>query len=674
MNSLFQRLRDEFVRLTEQFRGSEMVILVATSALVGLGAGGGALAFRWLIDLVEMIAFEGGKTALTYLGPYYIILIPTAGGLLVGPLVYFFAREAKGHGVPEVMEAVALKGGRIRPIVVVIKTLASSICIGTGGSVGREGPIVQIGSALGSTLGQWLSLPAERIRMLVACGAAGGIAATFNAPIAGVIFALEVILREFSARSFSMVVIASVISAELGRTFFGDIPAFQIPSYSLVSAWELVVYVFLGLLAAFLSTGFIKFLYKMEDLFDSWKGVPEYLKPALGGLGIGIIALFLPQVLGVGYGTIEQALRGELATPLLLTLLGAKILATSLTLGSGGSGGVFAPSLFLGAVLGGAYGNLVNEWLPTITAEPGAYALVGMAAVFAGAARAPITAILILFEMTGDYRIILPLMLTSVVSTLVSGLLHRESIYTWKLVRRGVDIHRRRDQNLMRSIPIGTAMTPVEQLVTVNPDTPFEALTELFQSTHSHGFAVVDKNDGLVGIVSLSDLERAVKDNTATGSVQDICTTRLVKAHPEEPLEDAIRKIGIHDVSRIPVVDRPNPKRLLGMVHRADIIRAYTLALMENQASQDQAERLRLEHATGARLVEFDLAATDALVGKRLEQVKLPSGCLVISIRRGGRIVVPRGGTEFLADDHIVALADPGKEEMLSRFLKHGGS
>jgi len=243
----FERVRSDAARLYAQFWSSEMAVLTTMSAIVGLAAGIGAIIFRWLIGSFKSLAFDGGGEALSFLGSYYVILIPALGGLVVGPLVYHFAREAKGHGVPEVMEAVALRGGRIRPIVAVIKALASSVCIGTGGSVGREGPIVQIGSALGSTLGQVFRLSDERIRTLVACGAAAGVAATFNAPIAGVLFSLEVILREFSARSFSMVVIASVIASEIGRTFLGNIPAFQTPPYSLVSPWELLLYTLLGL-------------------------------------------------------------------------------------------------------------------------------------------------------------------------------------------------------------------------------------------------------------------------------------------------------------------------------------------------------------------------------------------------------------------------------------------
>ncbi|MFQ5682900.1 MAG: chloride channel protein [Candidatus Binatia bacterium] len=642
-----------------------------------MGAGFAAVVFRWLIAFFINFAFVESKVFLPFEGWFYVVLIPALGGLVVGVLIYFFAPEAKGHGVPEVMEAVAVKGGRIRPIVAVIKALASSVCIGTGGSVGREGPIVQISSALGSTLGQMFRLSDERIRTLVACGAAGGIAATFNAPIAGVMFALEIILREFSARSFSMVVVASVTSSEVGRAFLGNSPAFQVPPYSLISPWELLLYALLGLVTALVASAFIFLLYKVEDLFDRLR-LPEYTKPAVGGLGLGVMGVFAPQVLGmprifgVGYETIETALHGDLAIETMLWLLGTKLFATSLTLGSGGSGGVFAPSLFMGAALGGGFGSLAHAWMPTITAQPGAYALVGMAAVFAGAARAPITAVLILFEMTQDYRIILPLMFTTVVSTLISGRMNAESIYTLKLIRRGVDISRRRRENMMRFIRADAAMTPRSQLVTVKPDTSFEALSKLFQTGHSHGFAVVNEADEICGVVSLTDLERSVRRGKATGMVKDICTTRLITAFPEESLEEVIQRIGAQDVSRIPVVDRVHPKRLLGMVHRADVIRAYTLALMGDQARQDQMNRLQLEQATGTQLIEIDLNGHDTAADKKLEELGIPADCLVISIRRGGQVVVPRGETKFLPGDHVVVLASSGKRDLLRQCLKGG--
>ena len=288
------------------FQTSEAAFLLFFSLVVGFGAGFGAIFFRWLINNFTTLFFEGGRNLLRFMGPYYVILVPALGGLIIGPLIYIFARETKGHGVPEVMLAVSTIGGKIRARVALIKALVSSICIGSGGSVGREGPIVQIGSALGSSLGQLFKLSEEKIKILVACGAASGISATFNAPLAGIFFALEVILREYGLRHISSVVLSAVTATIISRHFLGNHPAFIVPTYQLLSIWEIPLYFIFGFIAAFVALLYMKFLYKCEDIFDSWN-FHEYLKPAAGGLIIGLIGVFFPQIFGVGYETIELA-------------------------------------------------------------------------------------------------------------------------------------------------------------------------------------------------------------------------------------------------------------------------------------------------------------------------------------------------------------------------------
>ncbi len=422
-----------------QLKTNEHTIMAILGVIVGLTGGLGAVGFRLLINLFQTLAYGSPGELLEVVKtiPWtYKVGIPAAGGLLVGPLVYFLAREAKGHGVPEVMEAVALRGGVIRKRVVFVKSVASAISIGTGGSVGREGPIVQIGSAIGSTLGQALNVSADRMRALVGCGAAAGIAATFNAPIAGSMFALEVVLGDFGLATFSPIVISSVVATAVSRHYLGDTPAFIVPAYQLVSVWEFPIYLVLGLFCAVLGVTFTKTLYGFEDLFDSFK-FPEYLKPVIGGAILGVSGLFVPQILGVGYGAMDLALMQQIAWWLMLLLVAAKLLATSITIGSGGSGGIFAPSLYLGAMAGGFFGMVVHHLFPNVTASPGAYSIVGMGAVVSATTHGPLAAILILFEMTGSYKIILPLMFSCIIATIASRQLMKESIYTLKLVRRG---------------------------------------------------------------------------------------------------------------------------------------------------------------------------------------------------------------------------------------------
>ncbi|MCW9097733.1 MAG: chloride channel protein, partial [Ignavibacteriaceae bacterium] len=417
----------------ERLKLTEHTFMIIVAIIIGMLAGFSAIGIRFLIKEISLLSFQGAGTFLENVlntSWYWILIIPAVGGLIVGPIIYYLAPEAKGHGVPEVMQAILLKGGNIRPRVAFIKAIASSISIGTGGSVGREGPIIQIGSSIGSMIGQFLRVPSKRLKTLVGCGAAAGIAAAFNAPIAGALFAVEIILMDFAIAQFSPIVIASVMATVVSHTFEGKFAAFMVPKYQLVSPQEIGFYFVLGALAGVVSYFFIKLLYWCEDLFDNKMKLPEYVNPAIGGVIVGIVALGFPQVMGVGYDTINMALYGKMVWYIAVVLIFAKILATSVTLGSGGSGGIFAPSLFMGAMLGYFFGYAVHSLFPNVTASPGAYALVAMGGLVAGTTRAPITAIIIVFELTNDYSIILPLMVTCIISLILSSRLTRESIYT----------------------------------------------------------------------------------------------------------------------------------------------------------------------------------------------------------------------------------------------------
>ncbi|MDQ2786060.1 MAG: chloride channel protein [Chloroflexota bacterium] len=632
---------------------SETQILVASGLGVGLGAGLGAVVFRALINEFTHLFFGVLEPALRQtLGSAAVVLIPVVGALLFGPLIYFFAREAKGHGVPEVMEAVALRGGRIRPVVAVGKSLASALCIGSGGSVGREGPIVQIGSALGSTIGQLFHMSDQRIRTLVACGAAGGIAATFNAPIAGVFFALELILGEFSTRSFGVVVIASVTASVVGRTAFGNAPAFAVPPYQLAHVSEFIFYAILGVIGGVVGVAFSRTLYWFEDRFDA---IPmlEYLKPAIGGLLLGGIGFFLPQIFGVGYPAMGDALAGKFGVRLLIVLVVAKMLAVSLTIGSGGSGGVFAPSLFMGAMLGTAYGLVLGRLFPGVVSPAGAYGLVGMGAVFAGAARAPITAVIILFELTGDYRIILPLMVTVALSTFLSEAISRDTIYTLKLRRRGIDLHLGRDVDPMRSIPVAAAMT--DTVPHVPADLAVTEAAEYLDQSHSPALVVFDERDALLGIVTASDLERAILDNKIGATVKELASRPVVTALPDEDLSEAIHRMNTHDVRQMPVVAGDNPTQVIGMLNRSDVIRAYSRTVLKQLETQ-RRRPVPAEELRGTQLVEVTVDERSPLAGQFLRDLRLPSDTLVITIERDGQTIIPRGITRLLPGDRAMIL------------------
>ena len=677
----YRQSRETKKKLTGLFRWFDKISLpepasiVFTAMIVGIGAGLGAVFFRWLIGSMQTLSYGVLGNLLGGIKPYHLLIIPALGGAIYGPLIYRYAREAKGHGVPEVMEAVALRGGRIRPRVAIIKSLASAICIGTGGSVGREGPIAQIGSALGSTIGQWLHLSNDRIRSLVACGAAGGIAATFNAPIAGSIFSLEVILGQFHATYFGAVVISAVTANVVAQAFEGSVRAFVIPEYVLVSPWELFFYILLGVIAAALGATFTRLLYASEDLFDKLPFPPEYFKPILGGLLLGVIGLVsfkidgFPRVFGVGYDSIGDALFGKLALQVTFGLFVLKFLATVITLGSGGSGGIFAPSLFMGAMLGEAFGQIMNMLFPNITAPPGAYALVGMSVFFSSTAHAPMTAVLILFEMTGDYLIILPLMLTTVIGTLVSRIISQESIYTLKLTRRGISLQRGRDVDVMETLLVKEVMRPAPDPVPAS--LPLGKVSILLDRVRMHGLPVVDENKNLQGVISIRDIDHATiqsKDNL-TKPVLDFCSRNLVWTNPNETVGTALKRMSQRDIGRLPVVDPDKPQKLIGWISRADIVRAYERALTRRVAMQQQIDQVRLGTVAGVQVVEESVQASSPADTQPLCDIPWPENSLVASIQRGSQVLIPHGDTILQDGDRLTIICKHGEEGELDRLL-----
>ncbi len=558
---------------------TEHTFMLIAAIIIGVLAGFGAIGIRLLIMAISNLAFLGDGTLLENIvqSPWYIKLaIPMIGGLLVGPLIYFLAPEAKGHGVPEVMQSILLKGGIIRPRVALVKALASSITIGSGGSVGREGPIIQIGSSLGSTVGQFFKMSGHRMKTLVGCGAAAGIAAAFNAPIAGALFAVEIILMDFAFAQFSPIVIASVTATAISHIFEGNLATFQVPHYELVNPLELLFYVMLGLLAALVSYLFIKVLYWFEDFFDEKVKIPEYFQPAIGGIIIGVIALKFPEIMGVGYDSINNALHGETVWRVALVLIFVKIFATSLTLGSGGSGGIFAPSLFIGAMLGCFFGSFVHSYFPTITASPGAYALVAMGGLVAGTTRAPITAIIIVFELTNDYNIILPLMITCIISTILSSKLSRESIYTLKLLLRKINLKEGTEINIMKSIFVRDVYST--KFESISETDGFIDVVKHVISKRDPYFAVLDGKGFLVGIISIHDIKSFLFEGEELQNLiiaRDIALKDFDVVNLDNNCQEVLDKMSQSGFLGLPVVDSINNKKMLGMVWQKDILHAY---------------------------------------------------------------------------------------------------
>lgn len=634
-------------------------LLIITAVFVGIVTGLSAAVFIWLLGKIGELA----AWVETIAGVAGLLAFMALAGIIVGFLIDRWAKEAKGHGVPEVMEAIALNGGRIRWQVAAIKVMASSITIGAGGSAGREGPIVQVGSALGSTLGQRFRFSEEHIRTLVACGSAAGIAATFNAPIAGSIFALEVILGRLTVRHFGAIVLSAVSASVIGRYFLGNRPAFDVPAYSMNSLYEIFIYIILGVLSAGVAVLFIRVLYGTEHFFDKLKW-PLPLKTMLGMLLTGLTILVLPgkEVMGPGMELMNQAIAGDFQMGLVLmfVLLIGKLLTTTFTLGTGNSGGVFAPSLFMGAALGGIVGTIAHTLWPTVVVNPGAYAIVGMAALFAGAARAPITAILIVFEMSNDYKLILPLMLATVISALLAENLFKESIYTLKLKLKGINWGEGRDQDVLQGVLVSDVMER-QDVPTVSIHDTLETAREAFTRRHHNGLAVLDDNGQLWGVVTVSDVERGLSDKRPlTTAVTEVGTTwpHLKVVFPDENIGTALERLSSKGYGRLPVVAHENPYKLLGMVKRRDIIRAYDLALLRRDEIQDRTKRIQaLEQKDDTEFVDIFLAEGDGAVGKTVQEISptLPKDCVLISIERNGHVIIPHGDTMFKAEDRLTA-------------------
>ena len=650
-------------------------VMLVTSLIVGIGAGLGAVLFRRLIDWIHNFAYNDIAGILAEWYPLHLIVIPALGGAIVGPLVYYFAREAKGHGVPEVMEALELRGGKIRPRVVVVKSLASSVCIASGGSVGREGPIAQIGSALGSLIGQLLKLSEDRVRTLVACGAAGGIAATFNAPIAGAVFALEVLLRRFGSVYFGAVVISAVTADVIAHYFEGDSRTFLTPEYTMQSPWELLLYTLMGFIAALAAVGFSRLLYFSEDIWGLIR-IPEPAKPLFGGILLGLLGIIsyqidgFPRVFGVGYETIENTLFSQLTLQVTFGLLLLKLVATTLTLGSGGSGGIFAPSLFMGAMLGASFGQIAHTIFPEIVAPSGAYALVGMAAFFGGAAHAPITAILILFEMTGDYQIILPLMLSTVLSTIVSRNLSPDSIYTLKLKRRGVELSQDTQAiDLMQGVTAEIAMN--RETDAVSSDMSLIELMSTFSSTHYHALPVVQNETELVGLITINELDHVRSKGTLESkTIADILTiNNPATILPHQPVWMALRHLEAQGEGCVPVVSESGKNILLGVLRRIDIIRAYNKAVTKRAQDQHHSEILNIRKLNQSGLSEVTLRADSPNVGKRVKELRLGGDALIVSVRRAGNLRIVRGETILHAEDQVTIFSEKPKSEFLEKYL-----
>lgn len=567
--------------------------MVFIASIIGLMAGLANIIFRSVLEFVYETIFVPGYAFATQGGWHIILLplVPISGMVLLIPLALLFPGEIYGYGFTKFLRKVNIRGGSMKFRKNVLKIISCSLTIGTGNSAGVEGPIAQVGGALGSLMGKIFRISAERMKVYTAAGCAGGVAAMFNAPVAGVFFAAEIVLLgTYEIASFSVLVISSAIATIVSRAYYGQNPTFPIPEFHLVNPLaEIPLYMILGLIMGIIAVLHIHVFYKVRDRYEAWD-INQHLKPLTGAFIIGVLGIFFPQVMGDGYHYIKEVLSGNGVLWMMALLIFIKIFATAVTLGAGGSGGVFAPALFIGAVIGGAYGSLVHHFFPDATASSGAYAAVGLGAFLAATTHAPLTAIFLLFEMTGNYLIIIPIMLTSIIGAVVAAKFNPDSIDTVEFTREGIDIHEGRETAVMKSIKVGRIITEDVDLISENANA--DQLLQIFSmAKDSFYFPVIDDSGKMTGIVSLQDVKTVLHDEELRrhATVGKVCARNVVFLTPDDNLYTAMMYFDRRGFDEIPVVESAEEKWVVGMLKRRDVIAAYNHEVLKKGISERTA-------------------------------------------------------------------------------------
>ncbi|TKB24260.1 chloride channel protein [Desulfopila sp. IMCC35006] len=567
--------------------------LLAVATFIGLISGVLNIVFRITVQFVEEFFFKGGKELLRidHGGLHLLLLplIPVTGMILLIPLSLLFPGEVNGYGFTKFLRKVNLEGGYIRSRTIFLKIVSTALTIGTGNSAGVEGPIAQIGGAMGSQVGQFFHVSGDRMKLYIAAGCAGGIAGMFNAPIAGVFFAAEIVLLgTYEISSFSALITASAISTVVTRSYFGEANLFVIPQYYVVNPFiELPLYALLAVITGFIAVFHTRVFYSIRDCYRNLK-IPNQLKPITGAVIVGTIGIMFPQVMGDGYHAIEAVLYGSEMNNLLISLIFLKIFATAVTLGSGGAGGLFAPALFIGTMIGGSFGSFVHRLFPDITAGPGAYASVGIGAFLAASTHAPLTAIFLLFEMTGNYKIIVPAMLASIIGTVVATKLDEDSIDTVDFSREGINIHEGREVAIMKSLKVGLAITEDINFISEEADIN-QLLLTFSESKDGFYFPVIDESGKMTGIVSMTDVKKIIHRDSQARSEQtvgSICHRDIIMLTPDDTLYTAMELFDIKGIEEIPVVESLDNQWVLGMLKRRSVISAYNREVLRKGISE----------------------------------------------------------------------------------------
>ncbi|MCG8356146.1 MAG: chloride channel protein [Kiloniellales bacterium] len=574
----------------KRFGRNEQVVLSTMALVVGIAAGLAAIGFRTGIDVVQSLFYGvGGERLATVAGwlPWWqVILAPTVGGLVVGLLVYVGMPGRRPHGVADVIEANALHGGRMSLTTGLRAAVVSALSLGCGASAGREGPVVHLGASLGSWVAKRLHLGRRLSRTLLGCGVAAGVAASFNAPIAGAFFALEVVIGHYALSAFAPIVIAAVTGTIVSRMHYGDYPAFILTGdWAIASLWEFPAFALLGVVSAVAAIVFMRSVIFTEDIIKRIPA-PPWSWPAAGGLLVGVIAVAFPEVLGVGYEATDAALQELYDLEVLLVLIVAKTAATAITLACRFGGGVFSPSLFIGAMVGGAFGLIATSAFPHLSSGHGAYTLIGMGAVAGAVLGAPISTILMIFELTTDYRLTIAVMIATAIASLITQQVFGRSFFTWQLERRGIRVKGGQDIGLLRTIKVGAVMD--NRYETIAPEAPITQVRERLQEAPWGELFVVDADRRLTGTITFSDLHEAAFDTSHDDELQaqSVAREHPTVLHIDDDLERAVKVYGASGEPHLPVVDGNGQMRLLGIAHEHEVFLAYHRALDQTRAEE----------------------------------------------------------------------------------------
>ena len=574
----------------KRFGRNDQVVLSVMAVVIGTAAGGASIGFRYAIDIAQRLFFGfGGEKVATLAGqlPWWqIMLAPAVGGLVVGLLVHFGLPGRRPHAVADVIEASALHGGRMSLTTGLRAAVVSALSIGSGASVGREGPVVHLGASLGAWISKRLHLGRTLSRTLLGCGVAAAIAASFNAPIAGTFFALEVVIGHYALSAFAPIVIASVTGTVISRMHYGDFPAFIVPADRVIeSFWEFPAFALLGVISAIAAVLFMRSIIFTGDVVKQLPA-PPWSRPAIGGLVVGTMAIAFPQVLGVGYEATDAALSEIYPLWLLIALIAVKTAATAVSLGSGFGGGVFSPSLFIGAMVGGAFGIIATTAFPHLSSGHGAYTLIGMGAVAGAVLGAPISTILMIFELTNDYALTIAVMIATVIASIITQQTFGRSFFTWQLERRNIAIKGGQETSLLRAIKVASVMDDKYEIIA--PDAPIVTVRQRLQKAPWGELFVVDEGRRLTGTITFSDLEDAAFD---TSHDDELTASDVARNHPtvlkvNDDLSAAVQVYGASGEVHLPVVDDAENMTLLGIAHEHEVMLAYHRALNQARAEE----------------------------------------------------------------------------------------